>query len=128
MKRIIVILCLLVLTGGCAASIDNLSANYTESSAAVHQFAKITAQDWLLGSGMLAGALPADSLPAWFFEEMQKVDDWARAGEFDDWQLGYMMGLRVRLAGPAIKGMIEQYAPALTGITEVAAVLSFLGL
>ena len=113
---------------GCGTSIQTLNQNYATMSADVKEFAKITSQDWLFGSGIIQGALPDYALPAWVFDELKTVDGWAEAGEFSEWQLGYMIGVRFRLAGPIVKAGIEQYAPHLLGVTEVAAVLAFLGL
>ena len=58
--RIGVCVLALVVLMGCATSINKVSENYAESSAAVHGFLQVTAADWLLTSGWLAGSLPAD--------------------------------------------------------------------
>jgi hypothetical protein len=113
----------------CASNIQDITDKYTSSSLAVKQFAKITSQDWLFGSGIIQGALQEPMLPKWVFEELQKVDKWFLDGkELNDWELGYLVGLRIRLAAPIIKAAIEQYAPGILSITEVGAVLAFIGL
>jgi hypothetical protein len=113
----------------CAASIQKATANYSEGSAAVKEFARITAQDWLFGSGIIQGALQEPMLPAWVFSELQKVDQWFLEGKtLTDWEMGYIVGLRLRLAAPVVKAAIEQYAPGILNYAEVAAVLAFIGL
>ena len=129
MKRIIGILCLVVALAGCTGSIQSLTQNYQESSIAVKEFARITAQDWLIGSGIIQGALQEPMVPAWVFAELKKVDQWfLEARDLNEWETGYIVGLRLRLAGPVIKGAIEQYAPGILAFTEVGTVLGFIGL
>ena len=109
----------------CAATLEQ----YQESSTQARQAAQITAKDWLFGSGIIRGALPSDALPSWVEEELSKVDAWCESGEeLGDYQLGYSVGLRLRLAGPVARAAINQYAPGILGIPEVAMVLSFIGL
>jgi len=123
---IILMLCAVL---GCAGSINKASESYTETSAAVKNFAAITAKDWLFGSGVIQGAIPESAVPAWVFDELRMVDAWIEAGEeLTDQELGYIVGLRIRLTGPIVKAAIDQYAPALLGIKEVGMVLSFIGL
>ena len=113
----------------CAGNIQDITDKYTSSSLAVKHFARITSQDWLFGSGIIQGALQEPMLPAWVFEELQKVDAWFLEGkELNEWELGYLVGLRLRLAAPVIKAAIEQYAPGIISISEVGAVLAFIGL
>lgn len=117
------------LTGGCASSIQSISGSYAQTSVAVKDFAKISANDWLFGSGIIQGALPESALPSWVFEEMRKVDSWFETeGDLCEHQLGYIVGLRIRLAGPLIRAAVEQYAPGILLISEVTAVLAFVGL
>jgi hypothetical protein len=131
MKKALVIVVLVSMVGlaGCASSITSLNDRYTESSVALKQFAKITAQDWLFGSGIIQGALQEPMLPAWVFTELQKVDSWFIEGkDLTDWEMGYIVGVRLRLAAPVIRAAIEQYAPGILAYTEVGAVLAFIGL
>ena len=126
-KLLLVLLCLGLM--GCATDINKITDNYAESSAAVKLFAKVTAADWLFGSGIIQGALPEDAVPAWVFAELRKVDEWFEAGEpLTETQLGYMVGVRLRLAGPIIESAIKVYAPGIMGIAQVTTVLAFLGL
>lgn len=113
----------------CAASIQSMNDKYSESSTTLKQFARITAQDWLFGSGIIQGALQEPMLPAWVFNELKKVDAWFIEGkDLTDWEMGYIVGLRLRLAAPVVKAAIEQYAPGILAYTEVGAVLAFIGL
>ncbi len=113
----------------CAGSIQNMNDEYSKNSIALKQFARITATDWLFGSGIIQGALQEPMLPAWVFVELKKVDAWFIEGKnLTDWEMGYIVGLRLRLGAPVIKAAIEQYAPGLLAYTEVGAVLAFIGL
>jgi hypothetical protein len=130
MKRLLLI-SLVALFGlsACAPSIQRVNANYSESMVAVKEFAKVSAQDWLFGSGIIQGALSEPMLPAWVFAELKKVDQWFIEGKnLTDWEMGYIVGLRLRMAGPIIRGAVEQYAPGILQYAEVGAVLAFIGL
>ena len=129
MKKLTGLLVLLLMFSGCAKSITKLSMDYKTSSDAIREFATITAEDWEFGTGMIIGALGTKVLPVWVYEELATV---SRAfdsdtEEIDDYILGYMIGLRFRLATPIIEAAIEKYAPGLMQIREVLAVLTFLG-
>ena len=114
---------------GCAGDLQKISQNYAESAAEVKNFAKISSQDWLFGSGIIQGALDQRVLPVWIFDELKKVDGWFQDNaELTEWQLGYMVGVRIRMASPIIKAAIEQYAPGILNIAQVASVLAFIGL
>ncbi|MBU2051325.1 MAG: hypothetical protein KKH61_20450, partial [Gammaproteobacteria bacterium] len=126
MKKLI-LLSLIILMSGCAASIRDLTADYQESSSAVREFATITAEDWKLGTGIILGAIDKSLLPSWVEEEILAMNAKIDAGPLNDFDLGYMVGLRLRLGSPILKAAIEQYAPGILGIKEVASVLSFLG-
>lgn len=128
-RSLIVLVLVLLLLSGCAGSIQKVNSNYLEGSAAVKEFAKITSQDWLFGSGIIQGALAEPFLPAWVFEELRKVDQWFIEGKnLTDWEMGYIVGVRLRLSGPVIRAAIEQYAPGILTYAEVGAVLAFIGL
>jgi hypothetical protein len=114
---------------GCATNIQDLTTQYATSSVEVKNFARISAQDWLFGSGILQGALNEQMVPVWIFDELKKVDGWFEVNaELTDWQLGYMVGLRLRMASPIIKTALEQYAPGVLAISQVTSVLAFIGL
>ena len=124
----LVLVAVMVLTG-CASNIQDLTSKYTSSVTAVKEFSKISSKDWLFGSGIIQGAIDQSLLPKWVFDELQKVDSWMLENrELTEWELGYMVGIRLRLAAPVIKAAIEQYAPGILSITEVGAVLAFIGL
>lgn len=114
---------------GCASNIRDVSQKYTESSAELKNFARISSADWLFGSGIIQGALNEQVVPTWIFDELKKVDAWFQNNkELSEWQMGYMVGLRIRMASPIIKAAIEQYAPGILNIAQVASVLAFIGL
>lgn len=127
--RLLAVLILALTFSACATSIADWSGDYQAMSKEVKTFARISADDWLFGSGIIQGALPEDALPAWVFTELKTVDKWCEEGrDLTEHELGYMVGVRFRLAGPIIKTAIEQYAPGVMNVTEVLTVLSFLGL
>jgi hypothetical protein len=133
MKKLFIIIALagLVACAGCATQIKDMAQNYGDASAELKNFARISAQDWLFGSGIIQGAVPQDAMPAWFFDELEKVDAWFEdnpKAELTEHQIGYIVGVRIRMAGPLIRAAIEQYAPGILTITEVGAVLAFIGL
>ena len=120
---------LMVTVVSCASSIKSFSENYSETVTAVKDFSVITSKDWLFGSGVIRGALPTEVLPSWVYDELDKVDEWfTSSNDLTDSQLGYIVGIRLRLAGPIIKAAINQYAPGILSIAEVSAVLAFIGL
>jgi hypothetical protein len=129
MRRLsLLVVSILFLSLGCASSIIDLTKNYQASSTAVREFATISAKDWKLGTGIIMGALGQDALPQWVSLEITRVNTWITDGPLDDYQLGYTVGLRLRLAAPVIRAAIQQYAPQLMSIKEVVAVMAFIGL
>uniref|UniRef100_A0A6M3L3Z2 Lipoprotein n=1 Tax=viral metagenome TaxID=1070528 RepID=A0A6M3L3Z2_9ZZZZ len=127
MKTIIIILCLSL--AGCAGAVKDIGKDYAAASKELKQFAKITSADWLFGSGIIRGAIPEDALPKWVVSELDKIDAWFEAHtSLTDKQLGYILGVRIRMAAPVIKAAIQQYAPGILSIAEVATVLAFIGL
>lgn len=120
---------LLSVFSGCATTIMDIQEDYISASASMKDFARITASDWMFGAGIIQGALPSDALPAWVSDEIGKVCLWTyMEGWPSEYQLGYMTGLRFRLAGPIIRSAIEQYRPGLLDIREVASFLMLFGL
>ena len=138
MKKVLIVFIVLALAaplGGCTKAIRNIKDAYNEAIPEVREFAEISAKDWLFGSGIIQAALDENLVPNWVFEELRKVDAWFMDAEgnpinatLNDFQLGYTVGVRVRLAGPIIKAAVEQYAPGILGIREVVMVLGFIGL
>ena len=129
-KHFIPILIICLLTTGCISKqVINLSDTFEQDAAAIKHFAVISAKTWQLGSGIIQGALPGDSLPGWVLTELNKIGEWFDTNEtLTDFQLGYMVGIRFRMAGPIIKTAIQHYAPGILQVAEVVAVLSFIGL
>ena len=130
MKKSAIILTVFLMFG-CASSIMDARDDYGEMSVALRDISTLAAKDWVFASGMIQGALDSTMMPSWVFDELKMVDAWFVDGdntELTSHQLGYINGLRMRLTGQLMRGAIEQYAPQLLGIREVAAVLSFIGL
>ena len=128
LKLIPIILATSILFTGCAGSITHISDNYAQTSVAAKDFALLTSKDWLFGSGIIRGTIPKDALPAWVFSELDKVDAWFGQGELTELQLGYIVGLRLRMTGPVLEAAIRQHAPGILMYPEVLMVLQFIGL
>ncbi len=128
LKLIPIILATSLLFTGCAGNITHISDNYAKTSVAAKDFALLTSKDWLFGSGIVRGAIPHDALPAWVFSEMDKVDAWFGQGELTELQLGYVVGLKLRMTGPILEAAIRQHAPGILIYPEVLMVLQFVGL
>lgn len=136
MKRLIIICVLLLSLTACTGSIQNATKNYSESSVAIKEFARISAQDWLLGSGIIQEALKGRPETEWIIEDLKIIDAWffdADGNEITDpklnsLQIGKIVGAKLRLAGPVTIAAIEQFAPGILAYAEVGAVLAFIGL
>ena len=128
LKQILPIICLSFCIG-CAGSITHISDNYAKTSVAAKDFALLTSKNWTFGSGIIRGAIPQDALPAWVFTELDKVDAWFGQGApLTELQLGYIVGLRLRMTGPILEAAIRQHAPGILVYPEVLMVLQFVGL
>ncbi len=140
MKRLIIFLILSIFFIGCSAiqtkqSIDKFTSDYETSSGAVRKLAEVTSKDWVLGAGLIMGSLSQDQMPIWVYEELMSVTGWFMTDgkynldiELNDYQLGYIIGLRFRLFGPVVRAFIEIYMPNLLQIAEVASFLIFFGI
>lgn len=129
MKKLLILLAVGILLSGCANSIKNISENYAETMDAVKNIADISAKDWLFGSGIIQAAIPAAAVPAWVINELKKVDSWfIEKKDLSEFEIGYIVGLRLRLAGPVIVAAIRQYAPGILSIAQVSMVFAFIGL
>lgn len=141
MKKLSILLIpLLFLLFGCSTfqskqSIDQFTKDYETNSESVRKLAKVTSKDWVLGAGLIMGSLSQDQMPIWVYEELMTVTEWFMADgkynsdtELNDYQLGYIVGLRFRLFGPIVKAFIEIYMPNLLQVAEVASFLLFFGI
>ncbi len=119
-------------------SIDQFTKDYRSSSDSVRALAQTTSRDWVLGAGLIMGAMSEDQLPSWVYKELINVTTWFISPEIatefntdtelNDYQLGYIVGLRFRLFGPIVRGFIELYVPNLLQVAEVASFLMFFGM
>ncbi len=129
MKKLGLVMVTCFMLMGCATTVQDLTKDYSESMADVKNFAKVSAEDWNFGVGLIKGSGIEPELPRWVFDELGKVGKWVNGEkELTDEQLGYLVTVRFRMASPIIRAIFEQYAPALLGIRQVAEVLAVLGI
>ncbi len=117
MKCLVIgLMCLVLL--GCATTGNQIDlGKWDKQNAAVtRQYAKDLLETWRLNSGFLRGAigdetikrLPCDCVSAWL-----QLDILASAPieQLTDYQLGYSLGLRVKMLTQLVLEGIRQYAP-----------------
>jgi len=71
---------------------------------------------WQIQSGFIKGALGSriDELPNEAIEAMDELDRLAALPEKSDYELGYFLGLKVRLLSSVVQAAIEKYVPEVT--------------
>jgi len=96
-----------------------LSEEDLKNAETTRQVSKNLLSTWLLNSGFLRGALGnrIDELPRSAVEAMDELDEIAKryeAGDpFDDYALGYSLGLRIRMLTEVVLKALMQYAPSI---------------
>jgi hypothetical protein len=69
---------------------------------------------WLINSGFIRGSLGPDrmnALPVGVVKALDELDALAGKKEWTDFELGYSMGLRVRLLSEIVAQALKLYAP-----------------
>jgi len=112
----ILILFLVVSLVGCAsirADLIKLSQEDFQNAEATRVISKNLLLTWGLNSGFLRGALGdrLNQLPAEAVKAMDELDTLAKKIEWNDFELGYSLGLRVRLLGEVVTNALKLYAP-----------------
>lgn len=122
---IAIVLCLL-LGSGCAwfrRAALRLSEEDLRNAETSRRVARDLMTTWPINSGFIRGALGPDiaHLPTEAVEAMEDLDELCeKQDEYTDFDLGYSLGLRVRLAGAIVKEALKQYAPDILGLLPAA--------
>ena len=90
-----------------------LSQEDLKNAEATRVISKNLLLTWGLNSGFLRGALGdrLNQLPAEAVKAMDELDALAKKIEWSDFELGYSLGLRVRLLGEIVTNALRLYAP-----------------
>ena len=115
MKKIF-ILFLLPLFLGCTAmqkSIISLSKTDIKNAETSRVLAKNLLSTWKINSGFIRGSLGdrINKMPAEIVKAMDELDKISEKTEWNDFELGYSLGVRVRLLGELIINCLKIYAP-----------------
>jgi len=115
MKKLIIILMLGFLLG-CTAlqkSALNLSKIEIKNAEVSRQVAKDFLSTWKLNSGFIRGSLgdKINQFPHEAVKAMDELDALAEKTEWNDFDLGYSLGARVRLLGVIVFEAVKHYFP-----------------
>jgi len=114
---ILIVAVLSVTLAGCQIgrqiAID-VSVEEVQNAEMCREVAKNYLKIWPIQSGFIRGALGSriDELPVQAIEAMDELDDLvAETQDYSDYELGYSLGLRVRLLSEIVLQALKQYAP-----------------
>lgn len=115
MKKIFILI-LLSLCLGCTAmqkSIISLSKTDIKNAETSRILAKNLLSTWKINSGFIRGALGdrINKMPAEIVKAMDELDKISEKTEWNDFELGYSLGVRARLLGELIINCLKIYAP-----------------
>ena len=115
MKKFIILIMVLFLMG-CAsirADLVKLSQEDIQNAEATRVLSKNLLLTWSLNSGFIRGTLGdrLNQLPAEAVKAMDELDVLSGKIEWSDFELGYSLGLRVRLLGEIVANALKLYAP-----------------
>lgn len=115
MKKIFILI-FLPLFLGCTAmqkSIINLSKTDIKNAETSRVLATNLLSTWKINSGFIRGALGdrINKMPAEIVKAMDELDKISEQTEWNDFELGYSLGVRVRLLGDLILNCLKVYAP-----------------
>lgn len=115
MKKIVILILAMFLIS-CAsirADLVKLSQEDIQNAEATRVISKNLLLTWGLNSGFLRGALGdrLNQLPAEAVKAMDELDVLSGKIEWSDFELGYSLGLRVRLLGEIVTNALRLYAP-----------------
>lgn len=115
MKLILVFILVvsLISCAGIRADLVKLSQEDIQNAEATRVISKNLLLTWGLNSGFLRGALGdrLNQLPAEAIKAMDELDVLSGKIEWSDFELGYSLGLRVRLLGEIVTNALRLYAP-----------------
>ena len=111
--RVILLMCLMLC--GCQAMRQtalDISLEEVENAKTTREVAYNYLVSWPVFSGLIRGALPVKELSLQAVEAMDELDELAtRVDECSDQELGYSLGLKIRLLNAVIIKTLESYAP-----------------
>lgn len=116
-KGVLVFLMLaMVMFSGCSQIYELTQKTTTidlQNAEASRNMAKAFLLTWKLNSGFIRGALGPNmgSLPAQTVAAMDELDKLAEKQDLNDYDLGYSLGLRVRMLGQIVNEAFKIYAP-----------------
>jgi len=118
MKRKIQIIALtmLLLTAGCSITRQvalDVSTENVKNAEMVREVSLNCLSIWPIQSGFIKGALGyrINELPNEAIEAIDELDRLAELPEQSDYELGYFLGLKVRLLSSVVQKTLEKYAP-----------------
>jgi uncharacterized protein YceK len=117
MKKIFILVLVLVLVG--CTSLQKSAIKVSEidlkNAEASREVAKNLLSTWKLNSGFIRGSLgdAINQFPHEAVKAMDELDKLSEKTEWNDFDLGYSLGARVRLAGEIIVQAIKHYFPKL---------------
>ena len=116
MKKWIIIVTIILQCAGCALlrqSAIDISTENIKNAEAIREVSKNCISVWPVQSGFLKGTLGyrINELPNESIEAIEELDRLAALPERTDYELGYFLGLKVRLLSSAVKVAIDKYVP-----------------
>jgi len=102
-----------VMTRQCAIDISKENIKNAET---IKEVSSNCLSVWEIQSGFIKGALGnrINELPKEAIEAIDELDRLAALPELSDYELGYFLGLKVRMLNSVIETAIKKYAPELT--------------
>jgi hypothetical protein len=94
-------------------SIISLSKTDIKNAETSRILAKNLLSTWKINSGFIRGALGdrINKMPAEIVKAMDELDKISEKTEWNDFELGYSLGVRARLLGELIINCLKIYAP-----------------
>lgn len=75
------------------------------------EVSEILKDNWLWILGVVRGAINTDQLSAETVKAMEESEQLAKKEELTDYELGYFLGLRIRIINSVSMQVLQQYAP-----------------
>jgi hypothetical protein len=107
------ILLLLTACGGVRQSLIDMSESDMKNAEATRVIARNLLSTWKLNSGFIRGSLGEGikELPVKAVDAIDELDALADKVDPDDFDLGYSLGLRIRMLSQVVMTALQQYAP-----------------
>lgn len=103
----------LISCSGLRKDLVKLSQSDLKNAEASRVISKNLLSTWPINSGFIRGGLGdrLNQMPGEFIKAMEELDKLSMKTEWSDFELGYSLGLRVRLLGEIITNTLKTYAP-----------------